>query len=134
MVNIDAYIARKHGQHWTTPHKIMNDVLSETYGIIVYQEQVARLVNQLGGIERKRAFRLAKAISKKKTDMIEKEREPFVAGSVANGVAESCRRSSIRSCPSANTPSTGTDRLRPAFQTGFPRRITRPIHGGRAHL
>lgn len=88
MVNIDAYIARKHGQHWTTPHKIMNDVLAETYGIIVYQEQVARLVNQLGGIERKRAFRLAKAISKKKTDMIEKEREPFVAGSVANGVAE----------------------------------------------
>ena len=88
MVNIDAYIARKHGQAWTTPHKIMNDVLAETYGIIVYQEQVARLVNQLGGIERKRAFRLAKAISKKKTDMIEKEREPFVAGSVANGVAE----------------------------------------------
>jgi len=88
MVNIDAYVSRKHGERWTTPHKIMNEVLSETYGIIVYQEQVARLVNQLGGIERKRAFRLAKAISKKKTDMIEKEREPFVAGSVKNGVAE----------------------------------------------
>jgi len=88
MVNIDAYVSRKHGERWTTPHKIMSEVLAETYGIIVYQEQVARLVNQLGGIERKRAFRLAKAISKKKTDMIEKEREPFVAGSVANGVAE----------------------------------------------
>jgi len=47
---------------------------------------VARLVNQLGGIERKRAFRLAKAISKKKTAMIEAEREPFVEGAVKQGV------------------------------------------------
>jgi len=86
MTNIDAYVARKHGERWTTPHKIMSEVLEETYGIIVYQEQVARLVNQLGGIERKRAFRLAKAISKKKTAMIEAEREPFVAGAVKNGL------------------------------------------------
>lgn len=89
MVNIDAYVSRKHGEKWNTPSKIMNEVLEETYGIIVYQEQVARLVNQLGGIERKRAFRLAKAISKKKTDMIEAEREPFVAGAVKNGMKES---------------------------------------------
>lgn len=86
MVNIDAYVARKHGEKWGTPHKIMTEVLEETYGIIVYQEQVARLVNQLGGIERKRAFRLAKAISKKKTSMIEAEREPFIEGSVKKGL------------------------------------------------
>lgn len=86
MVNIDAYIARKHGEKWAGQHKIMDEVLDETYGIIVYQEQVARLVNQLGGIERKRAFRLAKAISKKKTSMIEAEREPFVEGAVRNGL------------------------------------------------
>jgi DNA polymerase-3 subunit alpha len=86
MVNIDAYISRKHGESWKTPHKIMDEVLSETYGIIVYQEQVARLVNQLGGIERKRAFRLAKAISKKMTSLIEAEREPFVSGAVKQGV------------------------------------------------
>ena len=86
MVNIDAYIARKHGERWSSTHKIMDEVLAETYGIIVYQEQVARLVNQLGGIERKRAFRLAKAISKKKTSMIEAEREPFVEGAVRNGL------------------------------------------------
>lgn len=86
MVNIDAYVARKHGEKWSTPHKIMSEVLAETYGIIVYQEQVARLVNQLGGIERKRAFRLAKAISKKKTQMIEQEREPFVEGCVRKGL------------------------------------------------
>jgi len=89
MVNIDAYIARKHGERWSTPHRIMDQVLAETYGIIVYQEQVARLVHQLGGIERKRAFRLAKAISKKKTDMIEAEREPFIQGAVRNGMMKS---------------------------------------------
>jgi len=86
MVNIDAYVARKHGENWSTPHPAMSEVLEETYGIIVYQEQVARLVNRLGGIERKRAFRLAKAISKKKADMIEAEREPFIKGAIANGV------------------------------------------------
>lgn len=86
MVNIDAYVARKHGEAWTTPHPAMAEVLDETYGIMVYQEQVSRLVNRLGGIELKRAFRLAKAISKKKTRMIEAERGPFVEGSVANGV------------------------------------------------
>ncbi len=88
MVNIEAYIARKHGERWTTPHSIMTDVLAETYGIMVYQEQVSRLVNRLGGIELKRAFRLAKAISKKKTQMIDAEREPFIAGCRANGLPE----------------------------------------------
>ncbi|MBN2561100.1 MAG: DNA polymerase III subunit alpha [Phycisphaerae bacterium] len=88
MVNIDAYIARKHGEAWSTPHKTMDEVLAETYGIIVYQEQVARLVNQLGGIERKRAFRLAKAISKKRTEMIEAERGPFVDGAGRNGLTQ----------------------------------------------
>jgi len=87
MVNIDPYVERKHGGSWTTPHAIMSEVLAETYGIIVYQEQVARLVNQLGGVERKRAFRLAKAISKKKIDKIEAEREPFISGAVEKGVA-----------------------------------------------
>ena len=86
MAYIDAYVARKHGEAWTTPHPIMTEVLQETYGVLVYQEQVSRLVNRLGGIELKRAFRLAKAISKKKKKMIEAEREPFLAGAEANGV------------------------------------------------
>lgn len=87
MQYIDAYIARKHGEPWKTPHPIMTEVLSETYGIMVYQEQVSRLVNRLGGIELKRAFRLAKAISKKKTSMIEAERAPFYEGCARNGVS-----------------------------------------------
>ncbi len=86
MQYIDSYVARKHGESWTTPHPIMTEVLAETYGIMVYQEQVSRMVNRLGGIELKRAFRLAKAISKKKTKMIEAEREPFLEGAAVNGV------------------------------------------------
>ncbi len=86
MVNIDAYVARKHGEQWTTPHTIMTEVLEETFGIMVYQEQVSRLVNRLGGIELKRAFRLAKAISKKKTDFIEAMRKPFMDGCIEKGL------------------------------------------------
>ena len=86
MEYIPEYIARKHGTAWNTPHPIMTEVLQETYGIMVYQEQVSRLVNRLGGIELKAAFRLAKAISKKKTDMIEAMRAPFLEGCAANGV------------------------------------------------
>ncbi len=86
MEYIPEYIGRKHGANWTTPHPIMTEVLQETYGIMVYQEQVSRLVNRLGGIELKAAFRLAKAISKKKTEMIEAMRTPFLDGCEARGV------------------------------------------------
>ena len=86
MEYIDEYVARKHGKAWTTPHEIMTEVLSETYGILVYQEQVSRLVHRLGGVPLRRAFRLAKAISKKKESMIDAEREPFREGAVRSGV------------------------------------------------
>ena len=86
MEYIPDYIARKHGQSWTTPHPVMTEVLQETYGIMVYQEQVSRLVNRLGGIELKAAFRLAKAISKKNKPMIESMGGPFLDGCVKNGL------------------------------------------------
>jgi len=88
MEYIPDYIARKHGAAWNTPHPIMTEVLSETYGIMVYQEQVSRIVNRLGGLELKTAFRLAKAISKKKTSMISEMWEPFMKGCGKNGVPE----------------------------------------------
>ncbi|MFN0137402.1 MAG: DNA polymerase III subunit alpha [Phycisphaerae bacterium] len=87
MAYIDDYVARKHGRtQWTTPHPIMTEVLQETYGIMVYQEQVSRLVNRLGDVPLRRAFRLAKAISKKKESMINAERGPFIEGCAAKGV------------------------------------------------
>ena len=88
MAYIDTYVARKHGrEQWQMPHQIMTEVLDETHGVMVYQEQVSRMVNRLGGVPLRRAFRLAKAISKKKHAMINREREPFLEGAVANGVA-----------------------------------------------
>jgi DNA polymerase-3 subunit alpha len=89
MEYIDEYVARKHGRRkWTTPHAIMTEVLAETYGIMVYQEQVSRLVNRLGDVPLRRAFRLAKAISKKKESMIEAEHGPFRDGCKAHGLSE----------------------------------------------
>jgi len=89
MEYIDEYVARKHGRRkWTTPHQIMTDVLAETYGIMVYQEQVSRLVNRLGDGPLRRAFRLAKAISKKKEAMIEAEHGPFREGCKTHGLSE----------------------------------------------
>ena len=89
MEQIPEYIARKHGASWTTPHPMMTEILAETHGIMVYQEQVSRIVHHLGGIELKKAFRLAKAISKKKSAMIETMRDAFLQGCMANGVARS---------------------------------------------
>ncbi len=86
MAYIDEYCARKHGKAWSTPHAIMTEVLNETYGIMVYQEQVSRLVNRLGDVPLRRAFRLAKAISKKKESMINAERGPFLEGCLAHGL------------------------------------------------
>jgi DNA polymerase-3 subunit alpha len=108
MEYIDDYVARKHGQAWTTPHPVMTEVLSETYGIMVYQEQVSRMVNRLGGLELKRAFRLAKLISKKKTDQIAQQQEPS-SSTAASRTAWTKRRpsrSSTTSSSSAGTPST----------------------------
>ena len=99
MEYIDEYVARKHGKAWDTPHEAMTDVLNETYGIMVYQEQVSRLVNRLGDVPLRRAFRLAKAISKKKTAMIDAERKPFLDGAVGNGVRAESRRAHLRGRP-----------------------------------
>ncbi|MFQ5412257.1 MAG: OB-fold nucleic acid binding domain-containing protein, partial [Phycisphaerae bacterium] len=84
---------------------------------------VARLVNQLGGIERKRAFRLAKAISKKKTSLIEAEREPFIAGAahhgVKNGVAEEIFNQIIPFGEYAFNKAHSTGYALVAFQTAY---------------
>lgn len=86
MILINDYVDRKHGASYESPHPIIRELLDETYGIIVYQEQVSRLVNRIGNIPLARAFRLAKAISKKKVEAIEAEREPFMEGALANGI------------------------------------------------
>src|SRR5262249_6123498 len=49
---VDAYVNRKHGREKPFyVHPVMEEVLAETYGVMVYQEQVMRILNKLGGIE-----------------------------------------------------------------------------------
>lgn len=85
---IPDYISRKHGQKWDTPHPIMKQVLEETFGIMVYQEQVMRICNLLGDIPLRQAYTLIKAISKKQAEKIAKEKERFIQGCKEKGLKE----------------------------------------------
>ncbi len=70
---VDQYIEVKHGRKPAEyPHPVMEEILSETHGVMVYQEQVMRILNRLGGIELPDAYSCIKAISKKKLPMIAK--------------------------------------------------------------
>ncbi len=89
MILIGDYVERKHGSRWDVPHPIMKEILGETYGIMVYQEQVMRICNRLGDIPLREAYTLIKAISKKKGRVIAKQREEFVAAAVDKGLGKS---------------------------------------------
>jgi len=86
MTLIGDYSRRKHGEEWVLPHPIMDEILNETYGIMVYQEQVMQILNGLGDIPLARAYKLIKAISKKKSETIAAEHGNFVEGCVAKGI------------------------------------------------
>lgn len=83
------YVNVKHGVEPVPKlHPVVDEVLAETYGVMVYQEQVMRILNRLGGIELSKAYQCIKAISKKKLDMIAKYREEFVQGALGHGMNE----------------------------------------------
>ncbi|MFM8287365.1 MAG: DNA polymerase III subunit alpha [Planctomycetaceae bacterium] len=82
------YVNVKHGvEPVPQVHPVVDDILAETYGVMVYQEQVMRILNRLGGIELSKAYACIKAISKKKLDVIAKGREDFVKGAGERGMA-----------------------------------------------
>jgi DNA polymerase-3 subunit alpha len=84
---VDEYIDCKHGRKKPFyPHAIMEEVLSETYGVMVYQEQVMRILNRLGGLELSSAYACIKAISKKKEDLINARKVDFVKGASDRGL------------------------------------------------
>lgn len=86
---VDAYVNRKHGREKPVyQHPVMEEILRETYGIMVYQEQVMLILNKLGGIDLSSAYSCIKAISKKKHEIIAERRQQFVEGAVARGVAK----------------------------------------------
>ncbi|WP_297952225.1 DNA polymerase III subunit alpha [uncultured Lactobacillus sp.] len=86
MQNIDLFIARKNGKAAVQyPDPSLKQILQPTYGILVYQEQVMQTAQRLAGFSLGEADILRRAMSKKKQDVIEQERDKFIAGTVKNG-------------------------------------------------
>ena len=84
---VDDYIERKHGrQPITYPHERVRDVLEETYGLPIYQDQVMLMAQKLAGFSLGEADILRKAMGKKKPEVMAEMREKFVAGCVKNGI------------------------------------------------
>ncbi len=87
---VDDYVQVKHGRKQPEyKHPVLREILEETHGVMVYQEQVMRILNRLGDIELPSAYSCIKAISKKILEKIAKFREEFVAGAVAKGLSKS---------------------------------------------
>ena len=86
---VDVYIDRKLGKEKVRyPHEKLEPILRETYGVIVYQEQVMQISQVLAGYSLGHADLLRRAMGKKKASEMAKERVGFLAGSLANGVPE----------------------------------------------
>lgn len=86
---VDDYVNIKHGrQQPEYKHPVLKEVLEETNSIMVYQEQVMRILNRLGKIPLANAYTCIKAISKKKESLINANHEAFIAGAIENGFAK----------------------------------------------
>ena len=87
MDSIDDFIARKHGRQ-AIEYRIpaLREILDVTYGCIVYQEQVMQICRLLAGYSYARADLVRRAMSKKKTEAMQAEKESFIGGCVERGV------------------------------------------------
>ena len=83
---IDLYIQRKKGASTKFAHPILEKILSSTYGIIVFQEQVLHIANYLAGYSLGKADFLRKAMGKKDADMMAAQKKEFLAGADANNI------------------------------------------------
>lgn len=84
---VDDFIARKHGkQQVDYPHPALEPILKSTYGVILYQEQVMQIAQVLAGYTLGGADMLRRAMGKKKPEEMAKQRQIFMAGTLAQGV------------------------------------------------
>ena len=84
---IPKFINRKHGREKIDyPHPILEPILNETYGIMVYQEQIMKIAQDMGGYSLGQADLLRRAMGKKKKSEMEKHQELFVQGAEKNDV------------------------------------------------
>ena len=86
---IPIFIDRKHGREAVSyEHPILEPILKETYGVIVYQEQIMKIAQELAGYSLGEADLLRRCMGKKKLAEMEKHREKFIDGSARNGVTK----------------------------------------------
>jgi len=86
---IPSFVARKHGREPVEyPHPMVAEMLSETYGIMVYQEQVMQTAQILGGYSLGGADLLRRAMGKKKAEEMAQHRQIFRTGAARNGIGE----------------------------------------------
>lgn len=89
MDNIPTYIRRKHGEEKIQyPHPMLENTLKETYGVIVYQEQVMEIARVLAGYSLGGADLLRRAMGKKIKEEMDAQRKIFTDGAVKNGINE----------------------------------------------
>jgi DNA polymerase-3 subunit alpha len=89
MDNIPTYIRRKHGEEKIEyPHPLLAKTLSETYGVIVYQEQVMEIARVLAGYSLGGADLLRRAMGKKIKEEMDQQREIFMSGAAKNNINE----------------------------------------------
>lgn len=85
MSMIHTYIERKNGKKFTYLDESLKEILSSTYGIIIYQEQVMKIAQKLANYTLKEADVFRRAISKKNISLINQEKEKFIQGCINNG-------------------------------------------------
>jgi len=86
---IDDFLDRKHGKKPVEyTHPILEEILKETYGVIVYQEQVIKIANKVGGMSLGEADLLRRAMGKKSLKMMAEQKAKFIKGAVKNNITE----------------------------------------------
>ena len=86
---VDTYVDIKHGREQPEyKHPVLKEILEETNSVMVYQEQVMRILNRLGGVPLAKAYTCIKAISKKKESLINQNQEIFLKGAVESGMVQ----------------------------------------------
>ena len=87
MANIDNFISRKHGRKKIIyPHPLLEPILQETYGIIVYQEQVMQIAHDVAGFSLAEADIMRRAMGKKKKSLMAELSVKFVSGAEEKGI------------------------------------------------
>ena len=86
MENIPHFIDRKHGREKVVyPHPNLEPILENTYGVIVYQEQIIQIAATMAGFTLGEADLLRRAVSKKQKEVLDKERSHFISGAEQKG-------------------------------------------------